>query len=91
MRAEAGFEFDVATDGTIYSDFKEARIEDNKILCPSGQNGIEDYMVETIAYGEDIVFENVEVIVESKDTTFLDIDYIAIKQRSISDLEGEEK
>ena len=91
MRAEAGFEFDIATDGTIYSDFKEARIEDNKILCPSGQNGIEDYMVETIAYGEDIVFENVEVIVESKDTTFLDIDYIAIKQRSISDLEGEEK
>lgn len=91
MRAEAGFEFDIATDGTIYSDFKEARIEDNKILCPSGQHGIEDYMIETIAYGEDVVFQNVEVIVESKDTTFLDIDYIAIKQRSISDLEGETK
>ena len=91
MRAGAGFEFDVATDGTIYSDFKEARIEDNKILCPSGYPGIEDYMIETIAYGEDIVFENVEVIVESKDTAFLDIDYIAIKQRSISELEGEVK
>ena len=48
-------------------------------------------MIETIAYGEDIVFENVEVIVESKDTAFLDIDYIAIKQRSISELEGEAK
>lgn len=91
MRAEAGFEFDVATDGTIYSDFKEARIEDNKILCPSGQHGIEDYMVETIAYGEDVVFQNVEVIVESKDTTFLDIDYLAIKQCRISELEGEMK
>ena len=48
-------------------------------------------MVETIAYGEDVVFQNVEVIVESKDTTFLDIDYIAIKQCRISELEGEMK
>ena len=48
-------------------------------------------MIETIAYGEDVVFQNVEVIVETEDTTFLDIDYIAIKQRSISDLEGETK
>ena len=48
-------------------------------------------MVETIAYGEDVVFKNVEVIVESQNTTFLDIDYIAIKQRSISGIEGEAK
>ena len=91
MRAEAGFEFDLATDGVIYSDLQEGYIKDNKVFCPLGYFGIEDYMVEKIAYGDDVVFENAQVIVEAEDTTFLDIDYIAIKQCSILDFEGESK
>ena len=70
---------------------QEARKENNKLICLIPHPEIEDYMVETIAYGEDVVFKNVEVIVESQNTTFLDIDYIAIKQRSISEIEGEAK
>ena len=91
IKAEAGFEFDIATDGIIYADMQEARKENNKLICLIPHPEIEDYMVETIAYGEDVVFKNVEVIVESQNTTFLDIDYIAIKQRSISEIEGEAK
>ena len=91
IRAEAGFEFDIATDGTMYSDLQEAYIKDNKVFCPLGFPDIKDYMVEKIAYGDDVVFENVEVIIEAEDITFLDIDYIAIKQCSILDLEGETK
>ena len=89
IRAEAGFEFDIATDGAIYSDLQEGYIKDNKVFCPLGYPGIEDYMIEKIAYGDDVIFENVQVIVEAEDTTFLDIDYIAIKQCSILDFEGE--
>lgn len=91
MRAEAGFEFDIATDGTIYSVLQEGYIKDNKVFCPLGYSDIVDYMVEKIAYGDDVVFDNVQVIVEAEDTTFLDINYIAIKQCSILDFEGESK
>ena len=89
IKAEAGFEFDIATDGAVYADMQAASLENNKLICRCAYQEIEDYMVETIGYGEDVVFENVEVIIEKQDSTFLDIDYIAIKQCSILDMEGE--
>ena len=46
-------------------------------------------MLEEIAYGEDVAFDNVRIVAKNATVTFHDINYIAIKQCQISELDGE--
>ena len=87
INAKAGFELDIATDGVIYADKQSCVIDEENIICPVGYNGIDDFLLEEIEYGDDVVFDNAKVIIRNADTTFYDINYIAIKQCQISELE----
>ena len=89
ISAKAGFAFDVATDGTIYADKQRCAVSSDMLVCPVGYAGVYDFMLEEIAYGEDIVFENVKVVAKNATTTFYDVNYIAIKQAQISELDGD--
>lgn len=89
INAKAGFELDIATDGVIYADKQICNKDTENIICPVGYNGIDDFLLEEIEYGDDVVFNDVKVIVTNADTTFFDINYIAIKQCQISELDGD--
>lgn len=89
INAKAGFELDIATDGVIYADKQSCIIDEENIICPVGYNSIDDFLLEEIEYGDDVVFDDVKVIVRNADTTFYDINYVAIKQRQITELEGD--
>lgn len=89
ISAKAGFAFDVATDGVIYADKQRCTTSGNMVVCPVGYDGIFDFLVEEIAYGEDVVFDNVKVVVKNAETTFYDVNHIAIKQCQISELDGD--
>lgn len=89
INAKAGFELDIATDGIIYADKQSCIIDEESIICPVGYNDIDDFLLEEIEYGENVVFNDVKVIVRNADTTFYDINYIAIKQYQITELDGD--
>lgn len=89
MSVKAGFLLDVATDGIIYADKQRCIVGENMLVCPTGYENIYDFMVEEIAYGEDVVFDNVKVVAKNATATFFDVNYIAIKQAQISELDGE--
>ena len=84
------FSFDIKTDGTIYADKTEALISGDQLSIANDYDNITDYMVEDIAYGDDVTFSDVKVIIDNADSTFFDIQYIIIKQAQISELEDRE-
>ena len=89
INAKAGFELDIATDGVIYADKQPCIIDEENIVCPVGYNSIDNFLLEEIEYGDDVVFDDVKVIIRNADSTFYDINYIAIKQCRILELDGE--
>lgn len=89
INAKAGFELDIVTDGVIYADKQSCIIDEDSIICPIGYNGIDDFLLEEIEYGEDVVFDDVKVIIRNADSAFYDINYIAIKQCRILELDGD--
>lgn len=91
INAKANFELDIATDGEIYADKQSCIIDEENIICPVGYNDIDDFLLEEIEYGDDVVFDNVKVIVKNANTTFYDINYVAIKQCHITELDGDLK
>lgn len=91
INAKAGFELDIATDGVIYADKQSCIIDEESIICPVRYNGVDNFLLEEIEYGDDVVFDDVKVIVKNADTTFYDINYIAIKQCRISELDSDLK
>ena len=86
---EPGFIFDLVTDGKIFADYSKCVIENDEVYSVSHFNDITDYMIEEIAYGEPVVFNDVLIIIDNADTIFFDVNYIAIKQAQISELDGE--
>ena len=89
IKARPGFNIDFVTDGQIYADKGTSFIEDKKLYSNNVFNGINDYMVEEIEFGEPITFDNVQVIIDNAATTFYDINSVTIKQAQISELDGE--
>lgn len=89
INAKAGFELDIATDGVIYADKQSCIINEDSIICPVGYNGIDDFLLEKIEYGDDVIFDDVKVIIRNADSAFYDINYIAIKQCRILELDGD--
>lgn len=89
INAKTGFELDIATDGVIYADKQPCIIDEENIVCPVGYNGIDDFLLEEIEYGDDIVFDDVKVIIRNADSAFYNINYIAIKQCRILELDGD--
>lgn len=91
INAKAGFELDIATDGVIYADKQSCIIDEESIICPVGYNGIDDFLLEEIKYGDDVVFDDVKIIIRNANTTFYNINYVAIKQCHITELDGDLK
>lgn len=89
IKAKAGFTLDFVTDGTIYADKQSCIIGDSSIICPKGYDGVSDFLLEEIAYGDDITFDNVRIVAKNATVAFHDINYVAIKQCQISELDGE--
>lgn len=89
INAKAGFELDIATDGVIYADKQSCVIDEESVICLVGYNGIDDFLLEEIEYGDDVVFDDVKVIVKNANTTFYDINYVTIKQCQILELDGD--
>ncbi len=87
--AEAGFVFDLITDGRVFADYSSCIIENNEIYSMSNFNDVTNYMIEEIYCGDPEVFDDVYIEISSTDTTFYDINYVAIKQIQISELDGE--
>lgn len=81
------FWFDIQTDGLIFADKTEGIVADRALTLHREFEHITDYMVEQIAYGEDVVFETVDVVIQEAASTFYNIRYVAIKQIQISELE----
>lgn len=89
IEAEAGFVFDMVTDGRIFSGMSVCEISNDNLYSTKQYNNISDFMLEEIQYGDDIYCSNVKVIIKNIDTEFFDINYIAIKQTQISEIDGE--
>ena len=89
IKAKAGFTLDIVTDGTIYADKEPCITSDNSIISSKGYDGISAFLLEEIAYGDDITFENVRIVAKNATVAFHDINYVAIKQCQISELDGE--
>lgn len=89
IKAKAGFTLDFVTDGTIYADKQSCITGDSSIICPKGYDGVSDFLLEEIAYGDDITFDNVRIVAKNATVAFHDINYVAIKQCQISELDGE--
>ena len=83
------FSFDVQTDGILYAEKAPAEIMNGQLSISENYDDITDYMVEDIAYGDDITFSNVQVIIDDATGVFYDIEYILIKQAQISELEDQ--
>lgn len=89
IKAKAGFTLDFVTDVTIYADKQSCITGDSSIICPKGYDGVSDFLLEEIAYGDDITFDNVRIVAKNATVAFHDINYVAIKQCQISELDGE--
>jgi hypothetical protein len=87
--AEAGFVFDLITDGRVFADYSPCIIKNNEIYSMSNFNDVTNYMIEEIYCGDPEVFDDVYIEISNTDTTFYDINYVAIKQIQISELDGE--
>lgn len=89
IKARAGFSFDIDTDGEIYAELAHAEVFNGKLKLAKNYENITDYAIEIITYGEDVVFDDVKVIIDNATSTFYDINYIAIKQTRIMELEND--
>ena len=89
LKVKPGFTFDFVTDGEVYADKGSTYIEDEKLYSVQSFSNISDYMIEEIAFGDPVQFEDVRVIIDNAASTFYDINYIAVKQAQISELDGE--
>lgn len=89
IKAKSGFTLDFVTDGTIYADKQSCITGDSSVICPKGYDGVSDFLLEEIAYGDDITFDNVRIVAKNATVAFHDINYVAIKQCQISELDGE--
>lgn len=89
IQAKTGFTLDLATDGIIYADKESCFVSEDSVICPKGYSGISDFLLEEIAYGDDVTFDNIRVVAKNATVTFHDINYIAFKQCQISELDGE--
>jgi len=87
IKAHKNFILDFVTDGTVFADRSSCSIVENTLYSDQKFPNISDFMVEEIAVGEDVVFNDVMVIVKKANSTFLDINYIAIKQTQIMELD----
>ena len=90
IRAAANFSFDILTDGTVYAEKAGAVVRGNELRLMQDYAGITDYMIEEVAFGDDIVFDDVKIVIDNAEDTFYDIDYIAIKQTQVSELENDD-
>ena len=87
IQAKAGFALDFVTDGRIFADRSTCEIVDRELYSGQGFNNISDFMVEEIAFGDPVVFDNVQVIIENPKSSFFDINYIAIKQYQLMEIQ----
>ena len=83
------FSFDVKTDGQLFAEKSTALINNGNLTLHRIYHDIDDYMIEQILYGDNVIYDDVTVIVKDADSTFYDIKYIVIKQVQISELEDE--
>lgn len=81
------FSFDVKTDGILFAEKESAIINNGNLMLHRTYEDIDDYMIEKILYGEDVVYDDVTVIIKNAESVFYDIKYITIKQIQISELE----
>ena len=88
IKTDGNCTFDVKTDGIIYAEQVSAHIENGRLQITGNYNDISDYMVEIINFGSDIVFDNAKVVIKNAQDVLYDIQYIAIKQTQISELEN---
>lgn len=86
IKINSGFTFDLATDGRLFADISNCIINNQELYSSVNYPNIDSYTVEEIEYGDPINFSNVQVIVNNADTTFYDINYIAIKQAQTIDI-----
>jgi len=85
-----GFAFDIKTDGIIYADKIPVFQKNGQLMVVQPYTEVTDYTIEHIAYGEDVLFDNVQVVIDNAEDTFYDIQHIVIKQAQISELEDRE-
>ena len=68
--------------------------EQNIQKIPAKENNFNknytNYTIENIIYGDNWVYNNVDVIISNAPTAFYDINYIIIKQAQITELEDRE-
>lgn len=88
-RAQQGFILDFNTDGTLYSEKTTGYIQDESLYSKNGFGTLVDFMLEEIAYGEPIKFKDVVVRIKNAPASFIDINYISIKEAQISELEND--
>ena len=86
LKVNSGFTFDLATDGRLFADISSCIINNQELYSSVNYPNIDSYTVEEIEYGDPVNFSNVQVIVNNADTTFYDINYIAIKQAQTIDI-----
>jgi hypothetical protein len=84
------FSFDVKTDGQIYAEKVSASVQNSQLNIHRNYEDITDYTIENIIYGDNWVYNNVDVIISNAPTAFYDINYIIIKQAQITELEDRE-
>jgi hypothetical protein len=89
IKARAGFTFDMITDGRVFSSMSACEISEDNLYSTKQYNNISDFMLEEIKYGEDVRIPNIKVIIKNAQSEFFDINYIAIKQTQISEVDGE--
>lgn len=89
IKSDNQISIDIKTDGTIYADKAPSVVQNDKLKLFKNFENITDYMVETIQYGDDIHFDDVYIIVDDVVDTLIDIDYIAIKQTQVTELDNE--
>lgn len=89
IKSDSQISIDIKTDGIIYADKAASVVQNDKLKLFENFENITDYMVETIQYGDDIHFDNVTVIINDVIDTLIDIDYIAIKQTQVTELDNE--
>jgi hypothetical protein len=89
IKARVGFTFDMITDGRVFSSMSACEISEDNLYSTKQYNNISDFMLEEIKYGEDVRIPNIKVIIKNAQSEFFDINYIAIKQTQISEVDGE--
>lgn len=89
IRCESGFILDFVTDGKIFADKGRCYIKEDKIYSEGGFSELNSYLLEEIAYGPDVHFNDVKIIIKNAKELFYDIESVAIKFAQISELDGE--